>query len=118
MYPGNNPFEDVPQVDPQEARDLLASGEVDILDVREKIEWDDGHIDGAKWLALSELPRRWREIDPARRVICVCHVGERSLYAASMLRQAGIDASNMEGGMMYWQYRNLPITPPNSGAEQ
>ena len=112
MYFGNNPYEGVEQIEPESAYELLASGEVDIVDVREQSEWDHGHIEGAKLMPLSELSWRWRELDPARRIVCVCHVGERSLYAASLLKQAGIDASNMEGGMVYWEQRKLPITPP------
>jgi rhodanese-related sulfurtransferase len=107
-----NPFADVPQIEPKSAHDEWASGEADMVDVREEDEWNLGHIEGIKWIPLGELPRRWRELDPAKKLVCVCRSGNRSNYAAAMLRQAGIDASNMSGGMLQWKQEKLPVTPP------
>ncbi len=83
-----------------------------MIDVREPSEWDFGHIDGVKLVPMGELSRRWREFDPAKPLICVCRTGARSNYAAAMLRQAGIDASNLRGGMLAWKKDRLPITDP------
>lgn len=107
-----NPFGDVPQVDAKTAYEHFAQGDTDILDVREAEEWQLGHIDGAKWLPLGQLPSRWREIAPERNVVVVCLTGARSTYAASLLRQVGIEAANLEGGMLAWQAEQLPITAP------
>ena len=108
----SNPFADVPQVEATEVQEHFERGEVDLLDVREPEEWELGHIDGARSIPLGQLQARWREIDPARKVVVVCLSGQRSNYAAAMLRQAGIDAANLEGGMLAWQVDKLPITPP------
>ena len=43
---------------------------------------------------------------------CVCLAGTRSAYAAALLRQQGIEAANLAGGMLEWQSEQLPITPP------
>jgi rhodanese-related sulfurtransferase len=83
-----------------------------MVDVREEDEWNLGHIEGIKWIPLGELPRRWSELDPDKKLVCVCRSGNRSNYAAAMLRQAGIDASNMSGGMLQWKQEKLPVTPP------
>lgn len=107
-----NPFGDVPQIDAKTAYERLAQGDTDILDVREAEEWQLGHIKGAKWLPLGQLPSRWREIAPDRNVVVVCLTGARSTYAASLLRQVGIQAANLEGGMLAWQAEQLPITAP------
>ncbi len=112
MYSGRNPFADVPQIEPGAAYDEWESGEVEVVDVREESEWDLGHIEGVKWIPLGDLPVRWRELDASKRIICVCRRGSRSNYAASMLRQAGVDASNMSGGMLRWRDEKLPITAP------
>ena len=113
MY-GSDPgdLEQVPQVQAGEVHEHFQRGEVDILDVREPGEWELGHIEGATLMPLGQLPRRWREIDPARKLVVVCLSGARSEYAATLLRQAGIDAANLEGGMLAWQAERLPITPP------
>ena len=114
MYPQGryNPFAGVPQVDARTAHRQLGSGEAGILDVREPTEWELGHIDGANWIPLGDLPMRWRELDAGRKWICVCLAGTRSAYAATLLRQEGIDAANLTGGMLEWQSEQLPITPP------
>lgn len=108
----SDPFADVPQVDAKAVQEHFDSGEVDLLDVREPDEWELGHIDGAKWIPLGQLSNRWREIDPSRKLVVVCLSGSRSNYAAAMLRQAGIDAANLEGGMLAWKADKLPVTPP------
>ncbi|HET9494235.1 MAG TPA: rhodanese-like domain-containing protein [Chloroflexia bacterium] len=102
----------VPQVDAKTAQQLYESGEAELLDVREQDEWDRGHIDGIKFIPMGQLPWRWRELDTDRRWIVVCRSGNRSHYAAAILRQAGLDAVNLDGGMIEWQANKLPITPP------
>ena len=107
-----NPLDQVPQVDSQAAHDQWQNGEVALLDVREQSEWDLGHVDGVEFIPLGQLPWRWRELDPDKKWICVCRSGNRSNYAAAVLRQAGIEAANMSGGMLDWKARGLPVTPP------
>lgn len=108
----NDPFADVPQVDAKTAHTQWQAGEVELVDVREQSEWDLGHVEGTKLIPLGQLPMRWRELDPDKRWVCVCRSGNRSNYAAAMLRQAGIEAANMQGGMLDWKSEKLPITPP------
>jgi rhodanese-related sulfurtransferase len=113
MYrPGEDPFAGVPQVDAKSTQEHFQSGEVDLLDVREPDEWDMGHIEDARWIPMGELQARWRELDASRKLVVVCRSGSRSNYVAAMLRQAGYDAANLEGGMLAWKGEKLPITPP------
>jgi rhodanese-related sulfurtransferase len=103
---------EIPEVDPLTASQQMAGGEIAILDVREQAEWDSGHIDGSKFIPLSELQSRWSELDRHKKWVCVCLAGVRSYYAAALLREAGYDAANMSGGMLAWQAYKLPITDP------
>ena len=113
MYrPNQDPLANVPQVDARSTHEHFQSGDVDLLDVREPEEWNLGHIEGAAWIPMGHLQARWREIDPARKLVVVCRSGSRSNYVAAMLRQVGIDAANLEGGMHAWEAEKLPITPP------
>jgi rhodanese-related sulfurtransferase len=107
-----NPFADVPQIEPKRAREMWDQGEVDMVDVREQHEWDLGHIEGVRFVPMGQLSARWHEFDPTRKLICVCRSGNRSNYVASLLRQVGIDAANMSGGMLEWKADGSPITPP------
>jgi rhodanese-related sulfurtransferase len=103
----------VPQIDVKSAFDQWKSGEIMLVDVREQDEWNQGHIEGITFIPLGQLPYRWRELDPEQRWICVCRSGNRSHYAAALLRQAGIDAANLAGGMVEWHTQRLPVSTPN-----
>ncbi len=107
-----NPLESVPQMDVQTTHDMWQVDEIALLDVREQSEWDLGHVDGISLIPLGQLPMRWRELDPDKKWVIVCRSGNRSNYAAALLRQAGLDAVNMWGGMLDWKAAGLPITPP------
>jgi rhodanese-related sulfurtransferase len=102
----------VPEVDAKTTYEQFQSGEIRLLDVREPSEWALGHIDGAALVPMSELGRRWRELDTSVKWVCVCRSGSRSEYATALLRQAGLDIANMAGGMLDWQANKLPITAP------
>ena len=104
--------ERVPEVDAKTTYEQFQSGEIQLLDVRERSEWALGHIEGATLVPMSELGRRWRELDASMKWVCVCRSGSRSEYATALLRQAGLDIANLVGGMLDWQANKLPITPP------
>ena len=55
-----------------------------MLDVRRRLEWDDGHVAGAIHIPFNQLPGRSAEI-PAGRGLGHCHSGYRAMVAASML---------------------------------
>ena len=79
-----------------------------ILDVREPWEWAAGHAPGAMHIPLGELPGRADEVPPGR-VLVVCHVGARSARATVFLRQRGLDAVNLDGGMAAWAAAGRPL---------
>ncbi|HEX5861199.1 MAG TPA: rhodanese-like domain-containing protein [Nocardioides sp.] len=72
-----------------------------VLDVREPVEWQHGHIDGALHIPLTELVERLDEV-PEGRMLVVCQVGGRSAQAVAYLNQRGHDAVNLRGGMVDW----------------
>ncbi len=85
--------------------------DVQIVDVRERYEWDAGHIAGAIHVPLQALmagAERGR-VDPSRPVVAVCRVGNRSELATVMLQARGYDAANLEGGMEAWERAGLPF---------
>ena len=71
-----------------------------VLDVRRPGEWNDGHLEGAVHIPLSELPARANELDPDRDWLVICASGYRSAMGASVLERAGFKrVANAEGGM-------------------
>jgi rhodanese-related sulfurtransferase len=74
-----------------------------ILDVREKDEYQGGHIPGAKHIPLGELSQHLAKLPQEGEILCVCQSGARSGAAASQLKRAGLRAINLRGGMMAWR---------------
>ena len=76
---------------------------VTLLDVRNRSEWEEGHIPGARLLPLPELTSRLDELREVGPIVVHCQGGSRSAVAASVLRAAGItDVTNVEGGFTAW----------------
>lgn len=74
-----------------------------LLDVREKWEYEMGHIEEAVLMPFGELPRRFREITPGVEVVVYCHWGMRSLDAAFLLQQLGFKSvKSLVGGIDRW----------------
>jgi rhodanese-related sulfurtransferase len=95
----------VPVTTPAEAHHR-ADGHA-LVDVREPHEWAAGHAPDAVHLPLGELhPDR---LPAAERVLCICRSGARSSQAVALLRNAGYDAINVEGGMNAWYADGLPV---------
>jgi hydroxyacylglutathione hydrolase len=82
-----------------------------ILDVRSDREWDSGHIQGAIHIPLGGLEDRVGELQKDAEIFVVCGSGYRSSIAASLLQANGfMKISSMDGGMMAWNKRQLPLT--------
>src|SRR2546426_10545575 len=94
-------------MDPVPAHALLHQAV--FVDVRERYEWAAGHPEGARHIPIGEVARRLEEIPRDRPVILVCQVGQRSALAADLLRDAGFDAHNLEGGLEAWSAAGLPL---------
>ena len=76
---------------------------VTVLDVRNRSEWEEGHVPGARLLPLPELTSRLDELRDLGPIVVHCQGGSRSAVAASVLRAAGIaDVTNVEGGFTAW----------------
>ena len=88
-----------------------------VLDVREPVEWDYGHIEGAVHIPLSLLPLRVAEL-PAAQTLVVCKIGGRSAQAVAWLQQQGHDAVNLAGGMLDWEAAGRPMISENGHPPQ
>ena len=98
---------DVPTVTVQDLPDPLPE-EVEILDVREQVEWDHGHIEGALHVPMMEVPQRMHEL-PTGRTVVVCKMGGRSAQAVAYLARQGHDVVNLAGGMLEWAEAGRPM---------
>ena len=78
------------QVNVDKVRDLVEE-EAYIVDVRERMEFENGHIKGAINIPLSELRERVNEIPKDKPVYLHCRTGQRSYNAALALQNLGYD---------------------------
>jgi hydroxyacylglutathione hydrolase len=93
-------------VDVAELERLLAAGEVDVLDVRERDEHDEGYIPGSRNVPYRLLRQLGKDVDGERPVVTVCETGPRAAIAASILAAAGVDARPvLHGGITSWRER-------------
>ncbi|MFP5352471.1 MAG: rhodanese-like domain-containing protein [Actinomycetota bacterium] len=81
-----------------------------LIDVRQSHEWERERIRGSINIPANELAERSSEIPAGRPVVTVCDVGQVSAVAATELRESGLDARNLWGGMKAWIDANLPTT--------
>jgi rhodanese-related sulfurtransferase len=97
----------IPTVTMAGVPDPLPDG-LHVLDVREDVEGTHGHIEGATHIPLMELPQRLAEL-PDGQTLVVCRVGGRSAQAVGYLASQGLDAVNLEGGMLDWAEAGRPL---------
>ncbi len=97
---------------PAAARQMLAEGLAELVDVRLPPEQEIAAIAGARSLPLNELGERFRELPRDRDLIVFCHVGARSTFAVEWLRSHGFDrAHNLAGGIDAWSREVDPTIP-------
>ncbi|MER5861009.1 rhodanese-like domain-containing protein [Streptomyces sp900105245] len=92
------------------------TGTAALLDIREPHEWQAGHAPGAVHLPLSALagdglPAAAR----SRPVVVICRSGNRSRRAAELLRDRGVEAVDVIGGMRDWTGAGLPVVDARGG---
>lgn len=97
---------------PREVAELLATdGGLQLIDVRQRYEFEAGRIAGARHLELMALATEAGTIERDRPLVFYCRSGVRSAMATEAFAQAGFEAHNMAGGLLAWDAAGLPIEP-------
>jgi len=84
--------------------DTLDRNEYTILDVRNPEELTIGMIEGNVNIPLPELRARIKELPRSKKVLVYCQVGQRGYFAARILTQNGLDATNLNGGFKTYSH--------------
>jgi rhodanese-related sulfurtransferase len=87
------------QVSWREARDLVSRG-AKWLDVRLADEHRNDGLPGSLNIPLSEIGGRSRELNRKVPYVMCCNTGQRSIAAASLLREQGFSVCVLEDGLM------------------
>jgi rhodanese-related sulfurtransferase len=96
---------DVETIDREELIDRLSRGDVVLVDVRPREEYEAGHIEGARSIPHDELAQRLDEIPPSQYVVAYCR-GPFCAYAHDAVRQlqaAGRRARRLDLGWPEWR---------------
>jgi adenylyltransferase/sulfurtransferase len=103
----------VPALLPSDLAARLARREdLDLVDVRERHEWDICRIPGARLAPLSTFADQLRTFDSARDVVLYCRSGARSAKAVKQLQSAGFKKVwNLTGGILRWSDDVDPSVP-------
>jgi len=82
---------------------------VQLVDVRQPGEWEQGHIEGAMLKPLPKLTTLLDGLDRAQPVAVHCKSGYRSSIATSLLEREGFaQVMNVIGGFDAWKTCGLP----------
>ena len=99
-------------ITPRELRELLESGKkVALIDVREPVEWDINHIEGAQLIpkSLINSGEGLAKLPQDRMPVLYCKTGVRSAEALAALKNAGFaDAVHLQGGIVAWAKQMQP----------
>ncbi len=99
------------QISQEEAKDMMDSQDIIILDVREQDEYDSGHIPGAVLLPVGTIDEETAaEVIPEKdsTVLVYCRSGNRSKTASSALVKLGYTNIYEFGGINTWPYETEP----------
>ena len=95
------------QISQEEAKEMMDTQEVIILDVREQDEYDGGHIPGAVLLPVGTIDETTAaQVIPEKdsTVLVYCRSGNRSKTASSALADLGYTNIYEFGGINTWPY--------------
>jgi rhodanese-related sulfurtransferase len=103
---------------PLEAKSLLRTSSVVILDVGSSLEYEAAHIPGAKWIS-----RGWLELrlpghapDKGQLILLSCPDGRHSIFAGRTLHEMGYEHGfAVEGGVQAWNAVGLPTETGTAG---
>lgn len=89
----------------------MKRGEVTLIDVRPRPEYESGHIPGARWVSPAQLARALRSVPGDGEIVAYCR-GSYCVYAdqaVRALRRKGRAAKRLEDGFPEWRRAGLPV---------
>jgi rhodanese-related sulfurtransferase len=101
---------EVETVSREELAERLGRGDVVLVDVRPRAEFESGHIEGARSIPIDEFAQRLAELPTEHEIVAYCR-GPFCAYAHDAVRQlraAGRDAKRLDVGWPEWRLAGLP----------
>jgi len=99
-------------VSPQGAVTLINRNDGIVIDLRDKKEFEVGHIVDSVNMPYAKLAQRLTELEKHKEkpLIVVCKLGQQSGMAVKQIQAAGFsDVYKLSGGMSEWRAQSLPV---------
>lgn len=99
-------------VSAQQLVDLVNRENALVLDVRDRKEFDEGHIANAVNIPYASLASRIAELNAhkERPIVVACKMGQHSGAVGTTLRKNGFaNVTRLSGGITEWRNQNLPV---------
>ncbi len=96
----------------QKLVDLVNREEAVVVDLRDKKEFDQGHLVGSLNVPYASIETRVDELTryKERPLVLICRMGQHAGAAGTILRKKGFaNVSRLNGGFMEWRNQNLPV---------
>ena len=94
-----------------QATQMINKQDAVVLDIRDKKDFDDGHLANAINIPYSSLADRLSELESSKEhpIVLVCKSGQSVGMAGKTLKQKGFEVYRLSGGMLEWTNQNLPL---------
>ena len=102
----------VRRIGPAQLTALVNRDNALVVDLRTPVEFEKGHIAGAKNVQLSQFDPENKQLAPVKSlpVVLVCQSGQTAQTAAARLRKAGFtQVSVLDGGVQAWRGADMPL---------
>ena len=104
--------EEIAVAELQRKLDGQANTSIQLIDVRERWEWNIARLPSAELIPMGEIQSRLGSLDPSREIIVYCHHGIRSFQVMQFLRESGFPtARSLAGGIARWSAEADPDVP-------
>ena len=103
-------------IDEEALRRRVLAGNVTLIDVRPRVEYEAGHIPGALSIPFPELRRELKKLPRTKQIVAYCR-GPYCVFASDavgLLRKKGFRAVRLEEGVLDWAARGLRVAGSNS----
>jgi sulfur-carrier protein adenylyltransferase/sulfurtransferase len=108
---------EIDELDASRARDFISQDTPTVVDVRERDEWEEGHLPGAVHVPRGYLESRIESTAPdkSQPVLVYCAAGNRSAFAAKTLEELGYEhVVSLAGGFTDWKRNGFPFEIPEA----
>ena len=100
----------MPEVTAAEAKQIIDGGS-QVVDVRTDVEFEAGHIRGARHVPVADVQRESAGLAKDQPVVIYCRSGNRSGPVADAFAASGWNAHSIEGGVLAWDEAGFELEP-------